>query len=59
MDNKSIEGRCKTCKHWKQNGGYALALCALSKYRLPQMRSGCGLYTQGDFGCILFEEVKK
>lgn len=51
--------RCLMCKHWRVNGGYDMGKCMLSTYRIPQMRSGCGLYTRKDFGCILWEGVKK
>jgi hypothetical protein len=55
----AVSKTCKNCSEWevktwqtdKKNGR-----CNLSKEGHPMMRSGCGLLTRYDFGCILFKQ---
>ena len=41
-------GRCEFCNHWKHGR------CTISRFN-DLMRSGCGLYTKKNFGCVLFK----
>jgi hypothetical protein len=46
---------CENCKHWAK-GNDTTGKCLKSKSKHPMMFSPCGLYTNKDFGCKLFEE---
>jgi hypothetical protein len=55
----AVSKTCKNCIEWNVkmwSEDQKQGLCGLSLKKDNRMRSGCGLHTRFDFGCILFKQ---